>query len=303
MFEPMNLAPIILFVYNRPNHTLKTLTALQNNVLAIDSELYIFSDGPKTDLDQVAVNKVRAIINSPLSFKKTTVFLNDKNKGLANSVIDGVTKIITTHNNVIVVEDDIITQPSFLTFCNNALQYYEDKKDIFSISGYSFPIEIPENYTKDIYTAKRASSWGWCTWKDRWDKNDWSVRDFNDFIHDSKGVSAFNMGGVDLTKMLQKQMSGKINSWAIRWCYAHFKHKGVCLYPTVSLVNNIGNDNSGTHSPGLSKYQARNGHAVKDIKLEYPILIHPTIENRLKNFFKKKFTDRVEFVIRKILNK
>lgn len=299
----MRLAPIILFVYNRPEHTLKTLSALQKNELASQSELYIFSDGSKNESDKELVNTVRKIISTCSGFKNITIHSQEINKGLANSIISGVTEIITIHERVIVLEDDIITEPSFLSFCNNALSFYEDKKDIFSISGYSFPIEIPNNYPNDIYTARRASSWGWCTWKDRWLLNDWEMKDFDTFILNPVAIKEFNKGGVDLTNMLQKQMLGKINSWAIRWCYTHFKNNAVCLYPTVSLVDNIGNDNSGTHSPGLSKYNAKKTTTAADIQLEYPVIKNEIIEDRLRVFFKKKWTDRIEYVIRKILKK
>lgn len=299
----MSLSPIILFVYNRPEHTLRTLSALSKNTLASESDLFIFSDGAKSETDQFAVQEVRKIISKINGFKSTTLTLSETNKGLAESVISGVTKILEIYESVIVLEDDIETQPAFLTFSNEALAFYKDKKEIFSISGYAFPIELAHDYTHDVYIAPRASSWGWSTWADRWNKNDWAVSDFRSFIIDSKATKAFNQGGSDLTKMLQKQMNGKINSWAIRWCYTHFKNNAFCLYPSVSLVHNTGNDDSGTHSPNISKYNSKILSKDKVIKLNYPLYSNEIIIKNLKNFFTKKWKDRFEFIINKIFKK
>ena len=182
----ISLSPILLFVYNRLEHAKKTIEALKNNYLAKESELIIFSDGPKKEKDKNNVEKVRNVIKNIEGFKNVEIKISENNKGLANSIISGVTEIINKSEKVIVLEDDLITHPYFLTYMNEALDYYKNNNKIWSISGYCPPIEIPNNYYNDIFLSPRASSWGWGTWKNRWDLNDWEIKDFDNFIKNKK---------------------------------------------------------------------------------------------------------------------
>lgn len=242
------LAPIILFVYNREEHTRKTLEALKMNFLAKESILYIFSDGAKTEKDQEKVWSVRSLVKKYSSdFFETHIVEADKNQGLAASVISGVSKVIEGYGKVIVVEDDIVTSPYFLTYMNEALNYYADNKKIWSISGYTMPMRSLRKYKKDVFLSYRASSWGWGTWLDRWQIIDWEISDYNEFRINKERICKFERGGKDLPCMLEDQRQGKIDSWAIRWCYWQSKCDMLTIYPRVSLVQNIGYDGSGTH--------------------------------------------------------
>lgn len=241
------LAPIVLFVYNRPEHTQKTINALKKNELAKESELFIFSDGEKNQIDKKKVQEVREIINNINGFKNIKIYESKINNGLANSVIDGVTNIINEYGKVIVLEDDLITSKIFLRYMNRALNFYEDNKDIWSISGYNLPINIPKGYDHDVYLSYRAHSWGWATWKDRWNEIDWKIKEFDQFLSNKQKQKLFNRAGNDMTRMLKKQINGQIDSWAIRWCYNQFKEDSYTIYPVKSKVKNIGMDGSGVH--------------------------------------------------------
>jgi hypothetical protein len=242
-----DLAPITLFVYNRLDHTIKTITELQKNKLANESELFIFSDAPKNNKAYLAVEKVRNFIKTVDGFKKITIIERQKNYGLAASIIDGVSKIVNDFGKVIVLEDDLVTSKYFLTFLNDALNEHINNEKIMSIAGYSFPIEIPKDYSFDVYIFYRCMSWGWATWKSRWENVDWSIGNIKESINHPKFIDNFNRGGEDLYPMLIKQLNKKVNSWAIRWCLHHYKTNSACLYPVISTVKNIGFDGSGVH--------------------------------------------------------
>lgn len=243
------LSPIILFVYNRPWHTEQTVEALKKNELASESDLFIFSDGPKIENDE-NVRKVREYIKTVDGFKSVKIIEREKNLGLANSVIAGVTEIVNKFGKVIVLEDDLVTSKYFLKFMNEALEFFKDREDIFSISGYSYPpsiMKIPGFYKHDVYLSYRFGSWGWASWIDRWNKVDWEIKDYEQFKKDNKMNADFNRGGSDMSDMLISQMEGKIDSWAIRFDYAHFKNNCYNIRPVKSLVKNIGFDGSGVH--------------------------------------------------------
>lgn len=275
----MNLAPIILFVYNRPEHTKKTIDALRLNVLASDSSLFIFSDGNKNETDKKNVDEVRGYISKISGFKEIKTILRDRNLGLANSVISGVTEVIEKYGKAIVLEDDIVTSAYFLKFMNEALDFYENDKKIFSISGYNFPIKIPESYKPLIYISSRPSSWGWATWRDRWEKAIWNPEQVFD-IQNHKLLNQFlDKSGKDLAPMLLKSFEGKVNSWAVRWAFTHIYHQAFSIFPTKSLAKNIGTDATGTNFiRSTNKYNVELGqdfnqfHFSSDLKFNEEII-------------------------------
>lgn len=287
----MQLSPIVLFVYNRPSHTRLTLEALMKNYLAPDSELFIFSDGPKNEKDIKKVKEVRQYINSIKGFKRIKIVEKLKNIGLAHSVIDGVSEILNYHNKIIVLEDDMISSFDFLTYMNNALEFYSNHLDIFSISGYNFPLIIPTSYLFDVYLSYRPSSWGWGTWKDKWEKNNWNKLDYSDFISNHEQQEEFNKGGNDLSDLLKLKIKGKIHSWAIDWAYYHFINKSYCLYPKISKIINIGLDGSGTNIRlKTRKFTPQLGEAINETIFYKDIPLNDEI---LKNFYN---CNKIDFI-------
>src|SRR5690348_17752623 len=106
-------APIALFVYNRPEHTRRTVEALRHNRLAGHSRLDVFADGPKVPGD-ANVAAVRAYIRGIDGFASVSIHEREANAGLARSIIDGVTRVCEECDRVIVLEDDMVTTPWFL---------------------------------------------------------------------------------------------------------------------------------------------------------------------------------------------
>lgn len=246
-----SLAPIVLFVYNRPSHTKKTLNTLMQNELASESTLYVYADGAKDNASvdvRTKITEVREIVRSKQWCKNVIVIEAEKNKGLALSIKTGVTEVIQKHGKVIVMEDDLVTSPAFLTYMNQALDYYINRKSVFSISAYNLPskmMQIPDDYPYDVYVSMRNGSWGWGTWDDRWAQVDWTVNAFQTMLRNSEMQSAFNRGGDDMFEMLQDQQSGKLDIWSIQFTVAHFMNHAVSIVPTVSYVDNLGLDGSG----------------------------------------------------------
>jgi hypothetical protein len=287
------LAPIVLFVYNRPEHTRKIVEYLSKNRLAESSDLFIFSDGPKTENDKNKVSEVREFIRSINGFKEIKIIERKKNLGLANSVIQGANEILESYNKIIILEDDIVTAIDFLKYMNDALTFYENEEYVFSISGYTYPIRLPEYYNQDVFLAYRSSSWGWATWKDRWEKTDWRLKDIESFFRNKFEQKKFNQGGEDLTPMLHNQLKGNIDSWGIRWAYAQFLNNSYCLYPRVSLTKNIGMDWSGTHSSGSKKYDVELAKPDTEIQMSKNLQLNNEINERIRKIFKPSMVRRI----------
>jgi len=241
------IAPIALFVYNRPNHTRRTVEALCANALSRQSDLFIFADGAKNASGDSAVAAVREYIHTIDGFRSVTITERDHNLGLSKSVVSGVTQLCNQYGRAIVVEDDVVTAPDFLEFINRGLQRYVDDPRIFSVCAFNLPIAPPEDYSYDAFCSYRFMCWGWGTWKDRWDKADWSVKDFPEFSADREKQRRFNRGGGDLSWSLVRHMAGKIDSWDTVWAYTHSKHDAFALLSVVSKAYNIGFDGTGMH--------------------------------------------------------
>ena len=239
----MDLAPIALFVYNRPWHTEQTLVALENNELASESTLFIFCDGPKEDSSIENLNnikKVRNIIKSKKWCKKIFITERNKNIGLASNIVDGINKVINKHGKIIVLEDDLVTSPYFLSYCNEGLKIYKDFQNVYSINGFQFPLKI--DYLDSFLSPLATSSWGWATWKDRWSQYKENI-EYKKIIQEHPLIrSRFNFANYDYATMLDNP-----NSWAIKWYYSVFLMNGLGLFPTKTLVSNIGFDGSGEH--------------------------------------------------------
>ena len=247
---------IALFTYNRPIHTQKTLDALCNNPGAGQSRLVIFSDGAKDDTSESQVRLVRRICKGVHGFKEVVLVEREANLGLAANIISGLTELFITEEALIVLEDDLVTSPGFLLYMNRAIDFYRDRK-VFSICGYTPPSVVPDGYPYATYLIPRVGSWGWATWRNRWEMADWEVRDFNRFIFSNDEINEFNRAGNDLTPMLIKQHLGKNNSWAIRFAYAGFRQQLATVYPVQSLVINLGADGSGTHMKQSNRYKSQ----------------------------------------------
>lgn len=241
----MSLSPILLFVYNRPEHTRLTLEALRKNHLSDSSSLYIFSDGYRNETDREEVIKVRELIHSVEGFAAIHIEEKSENVGLARNIIEGVTGVVNEHEKVIVLEDDLITSPYFLTFMNNVLDRYEQEEKIAHVQGFCFPLQgLP-----DAFLIKWTGSWGWATWKRAWDLFNPDGEALLTEIMKKKLNREFDFNGnYPFTRMLRRQVNGENDSWAIRWNASLFLNNRLSVNAGKSLVQNIGFDGSGRHS-------------------------------------------------------
>jgi hypothetical protein len=278
------LAPIVLFVYNRPDHAARTIASLQANRLATRSDLIIYSDAPKPGEPGDRVGEVRALIRQVQGFKSVTIVERDTNYGLARSIIDGVTAVVNTSGRIIVLEDDIVTSPFFLQYMNDALDRFADDERVVSVHGYTYPVkkQLPE-----AFFLPGADCWGWATWRRGWACFNEDARFLLEQLRRRGLMRALDYNGAyPYTRMLERKMEGKNDSWAICWYASAFLAEKLTLYPGRSLVHNIGNDSSGTHSGTSPELDAV--LSATPIRLE-GIAIQPCHECRqaFEAFFRK----------------
>jgi hypothetical protein len=276
-----NLAPIALFVYNRPDHTRRTLSYLQKNVLAENSRLFIFSDAARIDEDKSKVAQTRQLAAEVSGFKSVKLIQREQNMGLANSIIAGVTQLVKEYGKVIVFEDDLLSSPYTLQYFNEALTRYATEDKVMHIGAYMYELKAPNLPQTFFYRA--ATSWGWATWARAWEH-------FNPDIDtlmqqfDKTTIHQFSIEKkMNFWKQMQDFKAGKNNSWAIRWYASVFLQGGLTLNPSKSLIHNIGHDGSGTHSNNEDIYQV---HISRNSVTEFPTVIkeNPAAYQAIKYF-------------------
>ncbi len=238
------LAPIALFAYRRPNHLAKTLAALRANPEARNSILYVFSDAAKEVSSEEGVQQVRALLPLVKGFAKIELVLHSCNLGLSRNITEGVSAVLNRHDAVIVVEDDLVVSPFFLRYMNAALACYQDEDRVGSISGFSYPVAAPETFF-----IRGADCWGWATWRDRWHHYNPDGSKLLAQLNERGLADAFDLeGAMAYTQMLEDQVAGRNDSWAVRWHASCFLRDLLILYPGRTLVQNVGNDGSGIHA-------------------------------------------------------
>jgi len=291
-----DLAPILIFVYNRPEHTRLVLESLSRNFLAGQSELYIYADAAKNESDRSDVEKVRSFIQSINGFAKVSITERNKNIGLANNIIDGVTKVVNQYGKVIVLEDDLILSPYFLQFMNEALEVYKNDEKIGHVHACEF---FMNDNLPDTFLTTFIGSWGWGTWDRAW-------RYFNpdgtyllNQLKDKQLTRAFDLNNsYGFTKMLRNQIKGLNNSWAIRWNASLFLKNCYALNVGKSLVRNVGFDGSGTNC-GDDDYISSNLYGQKIIveKIE-PNLLNEFARKVIENYYRRVFSFQAKAIRR-----
>ncbi|MBI5022312.1 MAG: glycosyltransferase [Ignavibacteriales bacterium] len=288
-----DLAPIVLFVYNRPAHVKKTIAALQNNHHASDSDLIIYSDAAKDEDNLQQVKEVRVFLKSVTDFKSVKIIHRSHNFGLSENIINGVTEVVSTYGNVIVLEDDLVTSPYFLQFMNDGLSMYQDNHEVVSIHGYVYPVsgKLP-----DTFFLRGADCWGWATWKHGWDIFESDGKYLLNEIKNKSLEKEFNFNdSYPYLQMLIDQVTGKTDSWAIRWHASAFLKDKFTLYPGKSLVQNIGIDDSGTHHkystimnvaletemPNINKLEIKQDEIAFRLISQFMETIHPPIWKKI----------------------
>ena len=247
-------APIALFAFRRPDHLAACLAALAACPEAVDSPLVVFCDGPRGPQDEEAVREVRAVARAATGFARVDVVEREANLGLAASVIDGVGRVLADHERVVVVEDDLVVSPDFLRYLNAGLDLYAADAEVVSIHAYVVPVQaaLPQSFF-----LRGADCWGWATWRRGWAVFEPDGAALLQRLRDTGQARAFDLDGAyPYAQMLERQVSGEVDSWAVRWYASAFLAGKLTLYPGRSLVENVGQDGSGTHSVATRTHAA-----------------------------------------------
>lgn len=284
---------IAVFVYNRLDHAKRMLDALVKSDHFSEYDTYLFSDAAKPNCVQ-AVAELREYIHSFVKdYPSIKVIEAETNRGCKGNIVFGIGYVLDRYDAVISVEDDVVVGTLFLDDMKLLLEKYQSEDRIGEIAGYKYPdllFQIPRNYPYDVFFMNRTSSWGWATWKNRWEAIDWELKDLERFRNDLDAQQRFNTGGGDLSTMLLEE-----GEWDLIWAYHNFKKGRLTVYPTESFVENIGVDGSGIHCAGGDEEIWEMPELNTQLPQKFPeeIKVDKNIQRNFQNVFSKGFYGKV----------
>lgn len=290
-------APIALFTYARPVHTRRTVESLLRNPGASDHDLIVFSDAARTSDKQPLVDEVRSYLATITGFRSVSIHWRPYNYGLARSIVEGVTQVLTDQDRVIVLEDDMVLSPHFLAYMDEALDRFADDERVISVHGYTYPVRQP---LPEAFFLQGADCWGWATWRRGWRLFNPDGRELLAELKSRGLIKAFDLNGAyRYSQMLKEQIQGKNDSWAVRWHASAYLAGKLTLYPGRSLVHNIGNDASGTHAGRSDKYDVMLSETPIDLtKVE--VAVSEEARLAFEKFLKESKTGLIRKFARKI---
>ncbi len=273
----------VLFTYQRSEHLEKVLNGLFMNVQKPE-KLFIFQDGvnEKTNIDEW--RKVNKIIKG-IEWCNTEVHDSEKNKGCAKSIIEGINYVLQKFDAVIVLEDDCVPHMLFMTYMYQALKKYKDNRQVYSVGGCAWDVDLPES-DMDAYFNGRTNSWGWGTWKDRWGQFEEDYPLVHKLKKTEKEREYLNTWGADLESMVVGNITGNCDAWDVFWSLTVIKNNGLCLSPYQSLIHNIGLDGTGTHCTLRQDNWKKNEKKYnREFKLPDEAVILKECEKEFENLF------------------
>jgi hypothetical protein len=291
----VDLAPVAVFVYNRATHARRALRSLLSNPEASASPITVYCDGPRSDEDLKLVDETRRAVRE-LAPKSARIVEQEKNSGLANSIIAGVGEQCQHHGRVIVVEDDLVLSRAALRFLNTALRRYENAERVMHVAAYMFPVRRP---LPGAFFYREATCWGWATWGRAWRRFEPDPAVIQTYVRSRSLVNEFNVrDSMYFWEMLKQQAEGRIDSWAIRWYGTMFIHGGLALHPGRSLVQNEGFDGSGVHCSLTNEFDV----ALSDVVPAFPDEINECEEAvqamiEYRSGHKRRWINRVRRVV------
>lgn len=280
-------SPIAYFAFARPEHTARSLRSLAANEGAARHPLYIFADAARDATRRKDVDAVREILSQVSGFREIHRTYREQALGCAESVIDGISTVLARHDQVVVVEDDLLLSPYFLRFVDSALSTYRDRGEVFSVSAGGAPrheLELPDDYTEDVFLAPRLSPWGWGTWSDRWTQVDWRISDYERFRRSPTLRYRLAQGGNDLEQMLALQMRGRIDAWDIRFNYHQIMSGRYSLHARRPYVRNMGMDGTGTHSRTSDRHEVHLDEALREPPLPPDVQPDPRVVRAMRRY-------------------
>ncbi|MBL7808295.1 MAG: hypothetical protein JNN28_10785 [Saprospiraceae bacterium] len=277
--------PVLLLLFNRPEHTLVVLNRLR---LLRPTQLYVHCDGPRPNkpLEIQQVKAVRDCIKTIDWPCEINTLYRDENAGLRDGVSSALNWFFNAVEAGIVLEDDCLPDPSFFPFCTELLEKYAKHDAVMHIGGSNLGAHLSQNMQESYFFSKLTFVWGWASWRRAWQKMSLNLEHFETFS-DSNEIAVLSKNPMVQAYFMEKLRATKArenNSWAYAWSYSLLKSNGLSIVPSVNLVQNTGIGASEATHTTHDDQRAR----LSASKMTFP-LIHPETFSRPEGLDTKLF--------------
>lgn len=252
-------APIIITVYTRKQNLENLISSLLECPEACNSDLYIFSDAASKKEDELMVSEVRDYISTIKGFKSVTAIKPDINSRISKiyHVRNKIIELFEHFDKYIFLEDDNIVSKHFLRYMNDAMDFYKDDSRITAVSAYTVPIKFPFWYKKDIWLGKRYCPWGYGMRKEWYYQFNRTSYDRYSIATKKENIKKFYAVGRDILNILYDDSTGKISAGDVKIVFDQVMKNQYTLFPTKSLVRNVGFDGMGEHCCETNRFDTK----------------------------------------------
>lgn len=264
--------PILLLLFNRPQHTAAMIEVLRS---LRPAQLFVHSDGPRGHVpeDKEKVEAVRATLAASIDWPcEVHRLFRDENAGLRNGVSGALNWFFGQVSQGIVLEDDCLPDLSFFPFCETLLYRYADNHQVMHIGGSNVAENLSRHDSDSYFFSRFAFVWGWASWQRAWGKMTLQLDGLDEFERQNclSQLSSDRMAQTYLYDKFRATAQEKNNSWAYAWFYSILRAGGRCIVPKVNLVQNTGiGDASATHTRNTNKTAS-----IQTKPIDWPLL-HP----------------------------
>jgi hypothetical protein len=145
----------------------------------------------------------------------------------------------------IILEDDCLPDLSFFNFCEELIEKYRGNERVMMISGDNF--QTMKRGVGSYFFSRYVHCWGWATWRRAWQNFDYSISKWSDYRERRELLCFMNRSAA---RRAQQMFNGNFNEkntshWDVQWFFTCLVNQGLCIFPEVNLVSNIGS--AGTH--------------------------------------------------------
>jgi hypothetical protein len=258
--------PILFLIFNRPENTQRVFEEIRKQK---PKYLFIAADGPRShfeeDIEKCKIT--RKIVFDGIDWDcEVKILFRSENLGCGKAVQDALNWFFTEVEMGIIIEDDIIPDPSFFDYSALMLKKYRNNNNIFSINGYSLGYK---NHNYEYGLTRYFNMWGWATWRRSNDlvNKTWPTYDGTlDFKKSNKFLKTLKLPTIWLQNewferwryLFDQTKSGNIDTWDYQWIYTCLKSEGFCIRPNLNMINNIGFNKNSTHTPQAPHYKLNN---------------------------------------------
>ena len=298
--------PVALIVFNRPRLT----RALFEQVAKVrPRELFLIADGPRENRAGEAalcaeVLEIVSTVDWPCEVHKNFA---EQNLGCKRRVISGLDWLFEQVEEAIILEDDILPDPSFFRFCEEMLERYRNEDRVSMVTGFN--IGADEAKVRDSYYFSALTHiWGWATWRRAWLHYDERLTAWPEAKRSGALQRVFPERSARRywTPILDGMHRGMgPNTWDYQWMFTNIVRGGLAVTPRQNLVANVGFGADATHVTDISGVPK-----VKVGELQFP-LSHPlevvasqeldAIDQRLSEWHRPALPVRVARKLRRVL--